>query len=99
MAKPKAKSKVGSPARLQLDRRAHKLALEDLHPDTSLSTKELAPILGVSTQWLEIARVHGYGPPFQQLSNRKITYIWGPTREWLYSRTRTCTSEYRREAR
>jgi hypothetical protein len=53
------------PLRHHLDRRAAGLADEGHgDPDNLLSTPALAEWLGVSTQWLEVGRSKGYGPPF-----------------------------------
>jgi hypothetical protein len=59
-----------------------------------LDTKAEADWLGVSTQWLEIGRCRGYGPPFERLSPRVIRYQRGKTRRWLDERSHRCTSEY-----
>lgn len=62
--------------------------------DQLICTKKMAKLLGVSTQWLEIGRVHGYGPPFLKLSNRMIRYRVSDVREWLDKRSHGSTSEY-----
>lgn len=61
--------------------------------DELLCTKELAKRLSVSTQWLEIGRVHGYGPPFIKMSPRMVRYRISDVRKWLNARSRTSTSQ------
>ncbi|MBK7362182.1 MAG: DNA-binding protein [Micavibrio sp.] len=54
----------------------------------------MAKLLGVSTQWLEIGRVHGYGPPFIKLTPRMVRYRIGDVKKWLADRVYHSTSEY-----
>ena len=83
-----------------IDRRAQRLAAEiDGHDDTLVSTRELAEHLGISTQFLEIARHRGYGPAFARLSPRRIRYRLGDVRAWLRSRMHRATAEYRAQPR
>ncbi|HUS96770.1 MAG TPA: helix-turn-helix domain-containing protein, partial [Hyphomicrobiaceae bacterium] len=60
-----------------------------------LSTPQLAEWLGVSTQWLEIGRSRGYGPPFIRMSPKRVRYRRGDVLDWLRERTHLCASEYR----
>jgi len=48
-----------------------------------LKTAELAKILNVSTQWLEIGRCKGYGPPFRKLEARLVRYYWPEVSAWI----------------
>jgi predicted DNA-binding transcriptional regulator AlpA len=63
--------------------------------DDLLTTPETAAWLGCSTQWLEIGRNKGFGPPYQRLAARMIRYRRGAVREWLEERSHHRTSEYR----
>lgn len=87
------------PTRHHLDRRALEL-LEDGAGDADdlLSTSEVAEWLGVSTQWLEIGRSAGYGPPFLRLSAKRIRYQRGAVRKWLSERAYQSTAEYNKSA-
>ncbi len=82
--------------RFHLDRRAADLIAkgQTLSPDALLRTPDQARWLGVSTQWLEIGRSRGYGPPFIRLSARRCVYKVSSTLEWLRQREFTRTSEY-----
>ena len=82
--------------RHHLDRRAAEIADKGRQrdPDDLLTTKEEAGWLGTSTQWLEIGRTKGYGPPFDRIGPRCIRYRVRKTLKWLDERTHTCTSEY-----
>ncbi len=79
-----------------LDRRAAEIAEKGRQgdPDELLTTKEMAAWLGVSTQWLEIGRAKGYGPPFVRVGPRHIRYGRGTGIRWLMDRTHRCTAEY-----
>lgn len=81
---------------LHLDRRAARLAAEPGDDDDLLSTPELALWFGVSTQWAEIGRTKGYGPPFERLGAKVIRYRRGAVRAWLDARSHTGTADYRR---
>jgi hypothetical protein len=56
-------------------------------PDELLNTKLVAGLIHVSTQWLEIARSGGYGPPFVRLSPRIVRYRRRDLIDWLRSRS------------
>jgi predicted DNA-binding transcriptional regulator AlpA len=58
-----------------------------------LTTEQVAAWLGVSMQWLEIGRHHGYGPPYVRISPRMIRYRRGDVLTWLAGRTHTCTAD------
>jgi predicted DNA-binding transcriptional regulator AlpA len=80
-----------APAYHHIDKRAHQIAAAPAtsgDADELLSTMQLAALLGVSTQWLEIGRSRGYGPPFKTLGPRMIRYRRGDVRAWLESRSR-----------
>jgi predicted DNA-binding transcriptional regulator AlpA len=82
--------------RMLIDRRAHRLVKLDFHDEESLSTKEVAAWLGVSVQFLEIARGkgEGHGPKFKVLSPKVVRYRVGDVKAWLESRTHASTQEY-----
>jgi hypothetical protein len=79
-----------------LDRRAHELAERLAATDEELlySTAELAEILHVSSQFLEIGRHRGFGPPFIRLSPRRIRYRSSDLIRWLEERKHASTAEY-----
>jgi predicted DNA-binding transcriptional regulator AlpA len=83
---------------LHIDRRAHRLVDIDLHPDATLSTKEVAEWLGVSQQFLEIARHKGkgHGPKYVRVSDRMIRYRVSDVIAWLKERTHAYTAEYQK---
>jgi hypothetical protein len=89
------KSAPASPQKFHLDKRAAGLSTVAGDDDELLDTAAIAAWLGVSTQWLEIGRVRGYGPPFERLAPRVIRYRRGKTRQWLDERSHHCTSEYK----
>jgi hypothetical protein len=64
-----------------VDRIVERLA-EKIVPTSWLSTKAAAHHLGVSTQFLEIARHRGEGPPFVRV-NRAIRYSRAELDKWL----------------
>ena len=83
------------PARHHLDRRAAKLIHDgDGDDDDLLDTREQSEWLGVSPQWLELGRKHGYGPPFVALAPRIIRYRRGATRAWLAERAQQTAIEH-----
>jgi predicted DNA-binding transcriptional regulator AlpA len=75
--------------RHHLDRRAGQLLANapQLNADTLLSTRELADLLGVSQQWLELGRKRGYGPPWVRLGPHTIRYPYGKVIKWLRTRS------------
>jgi hypothetical protein len=84
-----------------IDRRAAQIvaARDDSdNDDDLLTTGGVATWLGVSTQWLEIARSKNYGPRYVRVSPRRIMYRRGDVLVWLVARTRGGTTE-RRAAR
>jgi hypothetical protein len=87
-----------APTKHHLDKRAAAIAAVAGDDDDLLSTREEADWLGVSTQWLEIGRSRGYGPPFERLGPKTIKYRRGKTRKWLDERSYTSTTEYTKHA-
>lgn len=98
---------ITAPRTHHLDRRADSVAERlltttaiDRRPpptpemDPLLSTPELAERLGVSTQWLEIGRHRGYGPPFIRLSPRRVRYKLSAVLAYLKQRSYTSTAQY-----
>ncbi|TRC93896.1 helix-turn-helix domain-containing protein [Mesorhizobium sp. WSM4306] len=76
---------------LHLDKRADSLVAAVAGDDEDLlNTAQTAKLLGVSTQWLEIGRTKGYGPPFIRIGQRNIRYRRDSLRGWLKAR-----AEYR----
>jgi predicted DNA-binding transcriptional regulator AlpA len=83
------------PLRHNLDRRADAIVASTAGaPDDLLSTRETSDWIGVSTQWLEIGRSGGYGPPFIRVAPRCVRYRRGDVLAWLRERTHARTSEY-----
>jgi predicted DNA-binding transcriptional regulator AlpA len=76
--------------RYYLDRRADQIIFvtEKISDDQLLETKQLAFLLGVSGQWLELLRKKGEGPKWTTLSPRCIRYKMLHVREWLNERSR-----------
>lgn len=58
-----------------------------------LTTKEVATLLKVSTQWVEIGRVQGYGPPFIRVTKGTIRYRYSDVINWMNSRLCTSTAD------
>jgi predicted DNA-binding transcriptional regulator AlpA len=70
-----------------IDKRAHQLLRRSVgNPDDLLSTSEVAEWFGMSTSWLEIARVRGFGPPWVALTPRRIRYKRSSVLQWLEER-------------
>jgi hypothetical protein len=57
-----------------------------------LTTQQAAAFLQVSSQFLEIARVKGDGPPFSKVG-RMVRYQRSTLRQWLRQQQRRSTSE------
>jgi hypothetical protein len=93
-----AAARRGRPKFFLLDRRARYIASLGIgaDPDMLLVTKQLAEWLGVSVQWLEIARSRGdgHGPPYRRLGKRAIRYRVGDVLKWLEERSYKSTAEY-----
>lgn len=60
--------------------------------DEFLCTKQLAKMLGVSVQWLEIGRCYGYGPKFCKLGAGLVRYRLSDVMKWVAVRTYESTS-------
>jgi predicted DNA-binding transcriptional regulator AlpA len=56
-------------------------------PDQLLNEKQLAAWLGISLPSLQRQRSNGSGPPFVQLSERRIGYRKSVVERWLEERT------------
>ena len=81
---------------MHIDRRAERLLgehISDGPDDESLTTQDVADWLGVSTQFLEIARHRGTGPECVWLSPRQVRYRRGKVRAWLKKRSSFSTAE------
>jgi predicted DNA-binding transcriptional regulator AlpA len=92
-------SRTSAPRTHHIDRRADAIltATTGTNDDDLLSTPEMAAWLGCSTQWLEIGRAKGYGPPFERLSPRMVRYRRGKVRAWLDERSHRSTAEYAKD--
>jgi predicted DNA-binding transcriptional regulator AlpA len=89
-----------APSRHHIDKRANELIQAHSRDgaDDLLNTKQVAGILGLSTQWLEIGRCRGFGPPFVRLSPRRIRYRREALITWLRQREHNSTIEYARSS-
>lgn len=58
-----------------------------------LSTKQVAKILNVSYQYLEIQRCHGGGPPYVTLGKRAVRYLKSDVDAWATSQRKAHTSQ------
>jgi predicted DNA-binding transcriptional regulator AlpA len=87
---------MANPKTYHIDKRAGAVAAATTGSgDELLTTPQAAVWLGVSTQWLEIARHRGSGgPPFERLSSRMIRYRRSKVLAWLDERSHSATSEY-----
>lgn len=91
-------SAAAAPTRHHLDRRGDQIAQQIAgDEDELLSTSDVSELLGVSTQFLEIGRHKGYGPPFVRLSARCVRYRRADLRGWLQARQHQAVSEYRND--
>ena len=84
-------------SRHHLDKRADLILAVDGSPDQFddlMSTREVAAWLRTSEQWLVLGRSKNYGPPYVRISTRRIAYRRDDVREWLKSRTFSCTNQY-----
>ena len=61
--------------------------------DTPLTTAQCAALLGISEQWLEIARVRGDGPPFVKMG-RIVRYRRPSVLRWLQENEFQSTAQY-----
>lgn len=82
-------SKPKKPKRHHFDRFAAELAehIAKGDPDELLKTPQVARLIHMSVQWLEIGRSVGYGPPFVRLNRRVIRYRRGDAAAWMRSRS------------
>jgi hypothetical protein len=82
--------------RLHLDRRAESLVavVPEGSDDDLLTTIQVAGWFGVTSQWVELARAGGYGPPFERIAPQVIRYKRGAVIGWLKDREHKRTSDY-----
>jgi hypothetical protein len=83
--------------RLHLDRRVEAIiaATGEGSGDDLLTTLQIANWLGTSSQWVELGRAKGYGPPFMRIAPQVVRYQRRAVLEWLREREYARTSEYR----
>ena len=90
-----ASNSTARPHKHHLDRRASMLAeIGAGAADDMLTTRDVAEWLGVSVQFLEIARHRGYGPKFVRIGPGRIRYRRADVLAWLEERTFASTSQY-----
>jgi hypothetical protein len=90
MTKPHRTTKTRPAPKHHLDQRADMIIAQgviDDDDDLLLTTPQCALWLGVSIQFLEIGRSHGYGPPFVTLAPRVIRYRKDEVNTWLRERS------------
>ena len=86
---------TATPQSFHIDKRAGEIAEQGAgDPDDLLTTTEVAEWLRVSTQWVEIGRSKGYGPPFIVLSPRRIRYKRSSVLGFLAERQFASTAKY-----
>jgi hypothetical protein len=87
------------PQKFHLDKRAPQIlkSLEGRADDELLSTPEVAALLGVSKQWLEVGRSLGLGLEYEVLGPRCIKYKIGKIRKFLRWRMREHMKNERRK--
>jgi hypothetical protein len=91
----RAAAVIPPPKTFHIDKRAGAIASQVAGDDDDLlTTNETADWLQVSSQWLEIGRTRGYGPPYDRLSAKVIRYRRGKVRAWLDERSHRGTAEY-----
>jgi predicted DNA-binding transcriptional regulator AlpA len=78
-----------------LDRRAHQIIFltEEIPDDQLVSTPQLAVLMSVSVQTLELWRTLGEGPKYKKLSPRCVRYQMSDVRVWLKLRARISTKK------
>ncbi|WP_217317804.1 hypothetical protein [Rhodanobacter sp. C03] len=50
-----------------------------------LTPKQVAVLLQVSCDWLEVQRARGQSPPWIEVGKHMVRYLVGPLREWIRS--------------
>lgn len=87
------------PKKYHIDRRAGQLADHlrldvETNGDRLISTPEVADIIGMSPQWLNVARMLNIGPAYVKIG-RRVLYKISDIVDWLGQRTRKGTEERR----
>ena len=87
--------------RLHLDRRVEAIisSVGEGSDDDLLTTLQIANWLGTSTQWVELGRAKGYGPPFMKIAAQVVRYRRSAVIAWLKDREYARTSEYTADRR
>jgi hypothetical protein len=60
-----------------------------------LTTPAAAARIGLAASTMEKLRVYGGGPPYYAISPRKVVYAPAELDEWVQSKRRRSTSEYK----
>jgi len=95
MSKKSSKTNPTSPRRFHIDKRAAELAVKPgKDDDRPIDTRGAADFLGVSTQFLEIARHRGDGPEFVRHAPKCIRYMPSALRRWCEERSFHHTAQY-----
>jgi hypothetical protein len=64
-----------------------------VHPDTLLTSVELARTLKVNDRLPEVWRATGTGPAYMRAGGRRVLYRWADVLAWLNDRRFTSTAE------
>jgi hypothetical protein len=86
---------ISAKVKHHIDSRASELLhllADDLKDDTLMDTRQCADWLNVSRQFLEIGRMHGYGPPCTVLSPKVVRYRKNAVLRWLIEREKAYAS-------
>jgi predicted DNA-binding transcriptional regulator AlpA len=77
-----------------IDKRAASIIAAAPKEEAVFDTKQLAAWLGLSPQFLEIARCKGYGPDYVVISPRVVRYRKSDVIKWLEQRTEILNKQY-----
>jgi predicted DNA-binding transcriptional regulator AlpA len=58
-------------------------------PDRMMTRNEIEAEYGITRRWLELAVIHGEGPPYVKIGTKQVRYSKAAFDKWLAERTRT----------
>ena len=58
-------------------------------PDRMMTRNEIEAEYGITRRWLELAVIHGEGPPYVKIGSKQVRYSKAALDKWLAERTRT----------
>jgi hypothetical protein len=81
------KKKFKRPLRHHLDRRAAQIlaALKAIDRD-QWTTRQVSELFAISEEWLQVARIKGFGPPCTKVRPRLVLYPRNGLIKWLKQR-------------